>query len=572
MNALPRIRAALWRRSPHQPGQTGPIPVLEGVVADLRNLNRTTERDFLTVGEKLMEFHSSARRISSDMTVLTGLIAGEQGRDAATALDRVLSHSIAIQARTRDRGQILETVRDRAARLRHAFTGLPNTVSTFRTLCTLTRIETARLGSASAEFTDLAEEVRPLSESIQSSGAAMLDSAAALDRGVAAALRSANGLQTRQLRELPLLMETVTGSLKVFAGKQQKAAEASAVQAAQYDGLCAAVDGLVRSIQFHDITRQQIEHVVEALERIPSGEAPCKRSLLTLQSSQLRSAAGVFASAVQGITRDLEEVAARLRGMADSSRSLLDGGEHEHDSFFLRMEGSFAGILRALAACTEADAEMQATAEAVETMVQGMRESVAQIRSVEIRIQRIALNAAIRASHIGADGDPLSVIAGVLQQMVSASSGNTEEAAGALDAISEAVRRLSTAPAASNTVSESSEQMRHAILEMHSAGELSYTRVNQIAALGASLAAGISELSEGFSAGTLVAEVLARCCAELERVAAELPVADAGAPSNLDQLAEGYTMQTEREVHRMALHGEPAPQSEEALGDNVELF
>ena len=58
--------------------------VVDQVIADLESLNRSTERDFLAVGEKLMEFRSTARQIASDMAALTGLISGEHGRNAST--------------------------------------------------------------------------------------------------------------------------------------------------------------------------------------------------------------------------------------------------------------------------------------------------------------------------------------------------------------------------------------------------------------------------------------------------------------------------------------------------------
>ncbi|SPE39975.1 hypothetical protein SBA3_3530005 [Candidatus Sulfopaludibacter sp. SbA3] len=542
---------------------------IERVACDLEELNRYTEQDFLAVGAKLMEFHSAARRISADTGVLSDLVSGERGGSASQALHRILELSGALHARLEDSGQALGTVRGLAARLRRAFSDLPNTVSTFRTLCTLTRIETSRLGHASTGFGDLAEEVKPLSESIQSSGETVLESASRLDRGVQAAIGNASGLRASQLHELPALIAAVTDSMQSFAERQQRAHEASAQQATQYEALCAAVNDLVRSIQFHDITRQQIEHVVEALRQLPSGGAA--RSVLAVQCSQLQSAAQVFASAVGGIERDLAGVAARLQGMAESSRSLMGGSEREHDSFFLRMEGCFTAILQAVAACAQAQAEMQTTAGEVDQLVARMRESIAEIRGMEIRIQRIAINATIRAEHIGTGGAPLGVIADVMQRMVSASSGNTEQAAGALDEIGHAAQGLAGGGDIQSDAGEASRQMRQAVLEMHSASEVGFSRVNQIADLGAQLAADIGALREGFSGGARFAEVVERARETLQGIAAETPVDDGA--QDLAELAENYTMQAERDIHQQVLYGGPSETTcEAALGDNVEMF
>jgi len=83
---------------------------VERVARDLESLNRSTERDFLAVGEKLMEFRSTARRIASDMAALTELISGEQARNASRALNRTLDHSREMDARIGRSGQALVRV------------------------------------------------------------------------------------------------------------------------------------------------------------------------------------------------------------------------------------------------------------------------------------------------------------------------------------------------------------------------------------------------------------------------------------------------------------------------------
>lgn len=566
------------RRRPDGPA------AIERVIGELENLNRSTERDFLAVGEKLMDFRSAARRISADIGVLTGLICGEQGSHASGALDRILELSRRMQEYTEDSGQALGAVRDLSGRLRQVFSGLPNTAATFRCLCTLTRIETSRMGGTSTGFGDLAEEVRPLSESIQSGGEAVLAEASRLDRDVQAATGNAAGLRARQLQELPPLIAAVLDNIRAFAERQRRAGEASQRQSAQYDAVGAAVDGLVQSIQFHDITRQQIEHVVEALRQAGSGDRPDMRALLTLQASQLHSAAEVFNSAIEGIERDLEAIAMRLGSMAESGGSLMGNSERERDSFFLRMEDGFSAILQAVAAGAAAQAEMQSAAKAIETMVDRMRGQVAEVQGIEIRIQRIAINATIRAAHLGAQGNPLAVIAQVMGGLIASSEGHTKAAAGALDAISQSARRLAGGADVESGASEASEQMRLAILEIHSASEIGFSRLHQIALLGARLAADITALRGGFSAGRMFAEVVQRAVGELDRIRSECPADELeGEPMHeVQNLARNYTMQMERDVHERVAQGStilaplagepPAAGCEEGLGDNIEFF
>ncbi|SPF38964.1 hypothetical protein SBA4_2270013 [Candidatus Sulfopaludibacter sp. SbA4] len=583
--------AALLHRPPSASTGSAWVTTLEQVVADLENLNRSTERDFLAVGEKLMEFRSEGRQIAADIAALNDLISGEHGRHASGALARILENFREMDAQIAGSGQALEGVRDHSRRIRLAFSGLPNTVSVFRTLCTLTRIETSRLGGRGAGFSDLADEVAPLSASIQSTGEGVLEAASRLDRSVQSAVRSGSGIRARELREMPALISGVTGSMAAFKERQRKARDASVSQAGRNREVCEAIDHLVESIQFHDITRQQIEHVAQALAELGTGfhggraggdtAPPEARAVLTLQSSQLSSAERAFASSIGRIERDLESIAVRVRAMAEDVRSLMGMTEDDQSSFFLQMEASFTAILDGLEASTAAQAEMRSTAAGLEETIAGMRQSVEQIRGVEIQIQRIAINATIRAAHLGDAGSALDVIAGEMQRLAFDSNRNTEDVAGALDAMSEAARRAS---AGSRTeASDPVGEMRAALLELHSSSESSFSRISQIATLGSRLAEDIGAVRSGFSAGRLFAGVVDRARGELERVgAASLEDGETAPTGGLEHFAKHYTMQMEREVHERVASGaaisssEPAEAAptvaEDGLGDNVELF
>ena len=156
--------------------------VVGQIIQNLEDLNRSTECDFLAAGEKLAEFRSTAGQIASDLAVLTDLIAGEHGRSFSQTLAGMLEQSKNMDARIEQSGRTLEQVRDLSCRVRLAFAEVRNTVSTFRALCTLTRIETSRLGTAGDGFGDLAAEVKPLSEIIQSSGESVLEASSGSTR------------------------------------------------------------------------------------------------------------------------------------------------------------------------------------------------------------------------------------------------------------------------------------------------------------------------------------------------------------------------------------------------------
>jgi methyl-accepting chemotaxis protein len=598
---MPGLSGLLKRILAGPPSGSG--TAIERVAKELDNLNRSTERDFMAVGEKLMECRSTARRIASDMTALTELISGEEGRGVSRTLNRTLEYSREMDAGIARSGEALERLAGLSSHVRRVFDGLRNTVAVFRTLCTLTRIETSRLGGSGAAFGDLAAEVTPLSESIQASGEGILEASGRLDRAVQSAIRRGSGLRARQLKELPATIGGVIDSLRSFDERRVRAVELSARQTVQYEALCGAVDDVVESVQFHDITRQQVEHVAQALRQLrsESGNGPGKRiypppdarGILVLQSSQLSGAAGIFAASVERMERDLESIAGRVLEMAEGSRALMGVSAGERDSFFLRMEARVTAILGMLGVCAAAQGEMQQTAGGLAETIAGMKDSVAEVREIEIRIQRIAVNAMIRAAHIGAAGNPLNVIAEVMQGLALDSNASTGDAAGALEAMTEAAGRVygggSGAPdgaalGGNGVIGE----MRHTLLELHSSSERSFSRVSEIAALGAKLAEDVGAVCGGFSAGRLFSEVAGRAREELGRIGAQSSGASVegarGVPQlQLESLAKRYTMQTERDVHWRAAGGPmsqavaPAAALGAALadgwlGDNVELF
>jgi hypothetical protein len=127
--------------------------------------------------------------------------------------------------------------------------------------------------------------------------------------------------------------------------------------------------------------------------------------------------------------------------------------------------------------------------------------------------------------------------------------------------------------------------MQRAVVELHTSSECSFSRVNQIAALGARLAEEVGGVRSGFSAGLLFAQVVEKARGELARIGVQegagLEGAEGVPTTQLEGLTKRYTMQMERDVHE-SLTGavstpapvgvQGVPLAERDLGDNVELF
>jgi hypothetical protein len=564
-------------------------------------LNGRTEQDFLAIGEKLVEFVDASRHLSSDMAALNELISGTNGWQASQVLTHVLELLRRIETRAEASDRALTRVCASTGQVGRTFGDFQNTVSVFRVLGSLTRIEAARLGNAGVEFGDLAEEVSGLTRSIESSGQGIVDASAILHQKMQAALAKATGLHANELKELPAITAEVLTSLASLEDRQRRAAEASLRDADDYKDVSAAIEDLITAIQFHDITRQQIEHVADALEHLraefPNGRRsraapPDARAVLSLQSSQLSNAEQVFAASAGRIERDLDSIGGRVRNMAEASKTLMGLSAEEQDSFFVELEGRFTAILKVVTKCATVEAQIKSALAELAAAVRRMRESVADVRQVEIRIHRIAINATIRAVQIGDSGNALSVIAEVMQRLALDSNNITGEVTATLDTISDAAHSMSDGSCCLPE-SEGSDadgvlsEMRGAILKLHSASEATFSRLNQTTVFSTRLSEAVQSVRAGFSAGALFAEATDRARRMLQQFGGHAEPAhsenlEPAAQQRLKDYAAHYTMQTERDVHQSVAMGAAAPLApagavetvpgDEGLGENVELF
>jgi methyl-accepting chemotaxis protein len=488
-------------------------------------------------------------------------------------------------------------MRQDAGLLKQTLSGFQGTVTTLHTLGVLTQIETARLGSSGADFGNLADEVKSLAGSVQGRVESVLDTAALLIPPIERAMQSISVLEEGQAKDLPSVISGVLAGLASFRDIQTGAHDSSVRLGTQYGAISDAFKKLVVSLQFHDITRQQVEHVIEVLRRLCSESKrenggisrgqQGSAAVLALQSSQLADAGQKFAASAASVAHNLDDIAVHVLEMAGESRRLSGLSEDEKNSFFLQMEQGCATILASLSRCADAEAATQVTGGSLGETIGRMHEAIEEIRAIEIQMQRMALNASIRAAHIGASGDALSVLAGSMQQRALESRQRSESLVETLGSMSEAATRLSrqggSASASEDNPDRCLEELRVAVAELHSSSEHSFAQIGQIIACGIRLREDLCATRESFTVGALFAEAVTRAQAMLKAIGEKNP--SGLSPDRREVLdlrladfAVHYTMQAERDVHAGvtkavagAAPGAVGAEAEE-LGENVEFF
>lgn len=583
-----RVRSA-------QPRNHG-VAALEAVIADLAGLNRKTEGHFLSVAGRLTELLTAATRISTEVEAVVELVSGNQSNGAANSLTGALAGSREMQQQAQAANTELAELHRAAGRLGSAFTGLARAESSFGMLATLTRVETARLGGAGSEFGNLADDVKALAGKIQARVETAVEAAGELGKSIAGTLASLAEAGDRNAQDLPTVIGDITNTLDSIGSGQQRAHEASQRLHCQYAEVSQSVRELVVSIQFQDITRQQVEHVIEALQQLCSqaraggsrnpGLPARAGAILQLQSAQLAHAGGAFARSVAQIQSNLGRIAGQVEQMSEQTQALAGSFENEQASYFVDVEHGCSAILGGIRICSQARTRIESAAGALSETIGQVRAIVEDLQGIDIQMQRLSLNAIIRAVHIGDAGSALGVVAGAMQRLAGDSSARSGEAVALIEAMHAGAARL-TAGSRQDAATQQDlflEQMRVAIETLHSASERSFARIQTVQELGSRLCQDLVTTRENFTPGELFREAVERARIALAEAAADLDATaanDGELRTDLDDLGARYTMKAERDVHQAAseagaseqapaLAGPEAP--EDDMGGTVEFF
>jgi methyl-accepting chemotaxis protein len=229
---------------------------------------------------------------------------------------------------------------------------------------------------------------------------------------------------------------------------------------ADLKSVTADLGNIAVAIQFHDITRQQVEHVVQALEgllperssageerdspgKIGGGESISSSggALVRLQQAQLASAAASFADSTRQIGSDLEDIGARVEEMAQASNR-IQGFDQESNSFLGVMQSRFGAIAQAVTDLHTLERGTRATVADLEHASRDMRAAVGEVQSIESQLNLLSINGVVSATRLGAQGQVLIAIAGAIGELRRASAARSGEAEAALHSIGEAIGSL----------------------------------------------------------------------------------------------------------------------------------
>ncbi len=252
------------------------LAVVSNVRKNLSGFSHSAEQVFLPVGERLMGLQSRAHDIAAQTMLNTQLMSSDEG--SLAVLDEVLQ---AARGTTQE-GDVLvnvQTLQQNAKTIHQAIDAIHPIVNTFDVLGVMTRIESSRFETAGASFAGLADAVTSLSRQIREQIGITAGSATeAFVTACQAAEQVRREVEAQRQNLGPLTRQSSAGLLKM-KDHRGRISQANTLLGMRFEGISAAIGDLVTDLQSHDIVRQQIEHVLEALDRLELFDLPRRRSV-----------------------------------------------------------------------------------------------------------------------------------------------------------------------------------------------------------------------------------------------------------------------------------------------------
>ena len=377
------------------------------------------------------------------------------------------------------------------------------------------------------------------------------------------------------------------------------------------------VGEIVAGIQIHDSMNQRVMHIISALsdvrhlfaEDIHEGRdtetAGSAYSIVEIQYAQLRQTISdideVHHKSTQAFGRIHSEVARLIHSFSIFGSANAENGSPLE---FSRLESDLSHLQQIIdQGAGLADQIQEMTAETSETAIR-LADHTKHVREVSFETHLVALNAIVKAAHLGEDGKSLEVLAQEVKILSDQSDTFVSDVAEILDTISDSVRKIRkispdplekadkvqeqnfpekgfetgvSADVGIQYISHAYEQFRKESLDAFQQAEALKTEISQtisnldfLPALSGELKRLLREL-EGIGQALSL-----RTCQETEELL-----------SDTDRIAERYTMRQERDIHKQIIaqtnnldnNADEAPQDEkkdngekEDFDNNVELF
>jgi methyl-accepting chemotaxis protein len=577
---------------------------MELMARELTELNDATEADFLALGAQLNRLSGIAREVTTTARDAVNLILDHEIEEATEELQKIFQ-AIGEYLRNSEQGlensygnlsMILGSLKD----IWEPLLGFKKTVKYLRIFGVSIKIESARITGSDNGFNNLASDVEKLSALIASKSAQILKELeplyAIIDHALSGFLRE----EAKEHTKAKTILEQITASLSSLGGRRILSSGTIQRIENKSSEIGADIGEIVTSLQFHDITRQQIDHVKEGFDelktRLQHASAHDKEKDLSdlsiipnvcmLQANQLSDSHLQLLSAVEKVIGKLREIEGKVFDISHEIVALLKVADSGEDTFLSEVKEGVSSVISSLKENANTSSELRKGIGSVAQTVNAITAFVDEIEDIGLEIELIALNASVRAAHTDKGGQSLGVLAEAIRNLSENTHTNTTYISDSLKKIGLVAKDLGTT--SDRTADGKVPEVEKMVEEMHLLLDYFEKTNGKIVPLFTRLGTQASTLAEGVEQTVGGITALEKADSTLRQIISRLKDISSharqffpegnntGQEDYLKQMENLYTMERERDIHRnfYGSGSEVASYTgdQESLGSNVELF
>jgi hypothetical protein len=462
-----------------------------------------------------------------------------------------------------------------------------------------TQVENAHVLNSDNGFLALTTDVKSLSRRIFEKSAQIKAKSFDLKSLILHALDDFTRFKESHKAQAMTMLKHSVSNHGVLASRHDKATGYAGTISETSRDIMERIGDIVSSLQFHDITSQQLMHVKEGLEMLQGSvlssvlseaEKPgLVAEVCALQAAQVMNTRKEAFTAVENVIRSMNAISSRISEMLENAGKVSWASDADGMSFMEEIDAGISTVIESLHANIREQTGLTQTMSSVSSMVSEMSVFVEEIENLGLNLQLIALNARIKAAHIGNEGAALDTISGSIYELSKNSREDTNELSRMLAGVVELARDFdsnldSMHSGQEQKVEDLVAELKGLLSTLHDMSDTVFSSLVQLNAMGSSLLDDISKTVSGITVHQEIQQVLGSVIDELERVRAQskdmIPASVRSQSAALmSELEKYYTMESEHRVHAEysgRKHQASAPKTAAApvseFGDNVELF
>lgn len=565
---------------------------LSRLISGLDALAHGTEDDFLDLGADLqrIQAESSAlhRRVTENIQVFKPENENEDG-----ILNKIEQVIEANYVRTRrflveveKKRSALQAINNHVDPIAAGSETLRKTGMYLRALGVNTAIEISRSKQMLADFSMVSEDTMTLAEGMRK----ISDSLTQKVQSISAVLQSTLASTEERMRSLAELVDraasTAEDAFDKCADLVDRALQAMEQASALSREVSEKIGTIVMGIQFHDASRQRLEHIIEALtEMAPMLQAAQEPNVAADQRQRQFAEAFVI---VQVQKSQLQQLISEAEELYENQRQafaqIADAIEHYTDclqTISIGDEGEKNVLSDLVSAVTAIDSiqekghglaeEIKKTAAEADGVIVSLATFIKDALELSGKVHVNALNSIIHANKFGELGKPLEV----LSQDMATVARQVEEVVPVFSSQVSEITSLAQQGAEEFNAAQATEdeQQVFTVSEMVTVFDAFRENTTRLLADGHDLGQAVATERENLQFLQQLVESLLGWHGELGSLAEVLEpmagdVTEAHQRFSSEEYAKRYTMSREREIHQesVALQGRPSPETEAEEG------